>query len=85
MPGTALPRSRDGHTHTTPARGALVVLHREMVWLSQGLVHDDDADVAVISGAVVHHHDHDRVVVAEAWVTLRADTTRLQLPRGSFG
>ncbi|MFI0527661.1 MAG: hypothetical protein ACH37H_16255 [Ilumatobacteraceae bacterium] len=126
---------RDGHTHTTPACGALVVLHRElvagvrkeglerhdlemsmlrsamlphipvgeapdlvaltdlarrvsteeMVWLSQGLVHDDDADVAVISGAVVHHHDHDRVVVAEAWVTLRADTTRLQLPRGSFG
>ena len=56
-----------------------------MVWLSQGLVHDADADVAVISGAVVHHHDHDRVVVAEAWVTLRADTARLQLPRDSFG
>jgi len=51
----------------------------EMVRLAQGLVHDADADVAVLSGVLVHHHDEDRVYVAEAWVTLRDDGVRRPL------
>jgi hypothetical protein len=51
----------------------------EVVRLADGLVRDADADVAVISGVVIHHHDHDRVAVAEAWVTLRDDQIRRPL------
>lgn len=51
----------------------------EMVRLAQGLVHDADADVAVLSGVLVHLHDEDRVHLAEAWVTLRDDGVRRPL------
>jgi hypothetical protein len=51
----------------------------ECVRLAEGLVHDADADVAVIWGVVVHHHDEDRVWVTEAWVTLRSDGVRIPL------
>ena len=53
----------------------------EMARLADGLVRDADADVAMFSGVVVHHHDEDRVYVADAWVTLRDDAVRRALHR----
>lgn len=53
----------------------------EIVRLAGGLVRDADADVAVLSGVIVHRHDEDRVHLAEAWVTLRDDGVRRPLAR----
>jgi hypothetical protein len=55
----------------------------EMVRLADGLVRDADADVAVVSGMVVHHHSEDRVWISEAWVTLRSDGVRIPLGVGA--
>ncbi len=53
----------------------------EMARLADGLVRDADADVAMFSGVVVHHHDEDRVHVVDAWVALRDDAVRRVLSR----
>jgi len=51
----------------------------ELIRLAGGLVRDADADVAVVSGLVVHRSDGDHVIVAEAWITLRDDGVRVAL------
>lgn len=53
-----------------------------VIELTDHLVRDADADVAVISGVVVHGPLEDHVQVAEAWVTIGGDGVRhpLDLP-----
>lgn len=53
-----------------------------MVALTDHLVHASDADVAMISGVVVHGPHEDHVMVAEAWASIGGDPVRrpLDLP-----
>ena len=53
-----------------------------VVGLTDHLVRDADADVAIVSGVVIHGPVEDHVEVSEAWVTLGGDGVRhaLSLP-----